>query len=247
MFNMDKKLLHVAALFLSFAVFALPSFAADKKAPLTDEEAEQAEIVTRLTKVKEPYLDGNNLIFTAGDKARFVGIAFDFEDFHVIHPYRRYNTYDDDGKVTSSLFFYILPLKKEMTKINYRIVVDGLWTLDPTNKTTVYDPGTRLTLSQVDATRDLPPATEVKDGKVRFVYTGKTGQHVRIGGSFTNWDSWIYEMKEVKPGVYQFDLTLPPGTYEYAYYSGVNTFADVTNPERCYTPDGKIASLIIVN
>ena len=54
-------------------------------------------------------------------------------------------------------------------------------------------------------------------------------------------------MRETTPGIYEFDLPLPPGTYQYAFYNGMNTIVDRTNPIRCYAPDGKQASQITVN
>ncbi|MCR5763312.1 MAG: glycogen-binding domain-containing protein [Treponema sp.] len=205
-------------------------------------------MVTQIKEVRAPYLIGDYLIFTAEKTADYVGIAFDFENFHTIHPYQIHNTYNADNEIESSLLFYILKLNKNQKDIKYRIVVDGLWTLDPTNPRQLYDKSTGLILSQVDASRTIPPATEIneKAGTVRFVYVGKTGQQIRLGGSFTNWDSWIYEMEEVKPGLYEFEISLPPGTYQYAYFTGVTSMVDRTNPERCYTRDGKEASLIVV-
>src|SRR5574344_64139 len=35
-----------------------------------------------------PYVKGNYAIFTAEKGARFVGIAFDFENFRIIHPFK---------------------------------------------------------------------------------------------------------------------------------------------------------------
>ena len=47
-------------------------------------------------------------------------------------------------------------------------------------------------------------------------------------------------------GVYQIELSLPPGTYDYAYYTGVTSFPDKTNPHRSYNPDGKVASRLVI-
>lgn len=241
---MEKRF--ICSLLLSLFLLAGAAFA-EKVAPVSDEEADRAELVIRIKDVQAPQLKGDYVIFTADSDSRFVGIAFDFENFHIIHPYQIRKIYDADGEVTKSFFFYILKLDKSMTDIRYRVVVDGLWTLDPTNTEKKYDRATGLMLSYFDANRDIPPATEVqKDGIVRFVYQGEAKQQVRLGGSFTNWDSWIYEMKEVKPGLYEFDLPLPPGTYQYAFFTGVNMMVDRSNPQRCYSPDGKVASQLTV-
>lgn len=245
--RMDKKIFHSTAIALLLALVPVLSAKAEGRLPLTDEEADYANLVTSISKVREPYIKDGYVVFTANKDARFVGIAFDFEDFNTIHPYQKHNTYTDTGEVRNTVFFYALKLTKDMQKIKYRVVIDGLWTLDPTNENKDFDRSTGLLLSIYDATREIPPATEqLKDGTVRFVYEGESGRQVRLGGSFTNWDSWIYEMKEVQPGLYQFELSLPPGIYQYAYFSGVNTIVDTTNPERCYTKDGKTASQITV-
>ena len=241
---MDKKF--ILTLIFLVSVLVMP-FAATAQAVLSDEELDYAEMVTKITKVRAPYIQGDYLIFTAKKDSRFVGVAFDFENFHTIHAYKIHNLKNNENEVIDSIFFYILKIPKRITKIAYRMVVDGLWTVDPENEIQEYDMNTGLVLSAVDVTRKIKPATEVLEkGLVRFVYQGRSGQQVRLGGSFTNWDSWIYEMKEVKPGLYQFELSLPPGTYQYAYFSGMNTIVDTTNPERCYTRDGKTASQITV-
>ena len=244
---MDKKIFRSMAAALLMLLVPSLTLTAEGRHPQTDEEADYANLVTSINKVCAPYMKDGYVVFTADKDARFVGIAFDFENFGTIHPYQKHVIYTDTGDVRDSLFFYALKLGKEMQKIKYRIVIDGLWTLDPTNESKGFDRSTGLQLSIYDATREIPPATEqLKDGRVRFVYQGESGRQVRLGGSFTNWDSWIYEMKEVEPGLYQFDLSLPPGTYQYAFFSGVNTMVDTTNPNRCYTIDGKTASFITI-
>ncbi|MDR1747759.1 MAG: glycogen-binding domain-containing protein, partial [Spirochaetaceae bacterium] len=68
----------------------------------------------------------------------------------------------------------------------------------------------------------------------------------RLAGSFNNWDSFMYEMTETSAGIYQIDIPLPPGTYFYAFFSGTAQIADIKNPDRRYTADGRIASVITV-
>ncbi len=211
-------------------------------------------LVSELTGYSAPILKGNSVVFTAKPDARFIGIAFDFEDFRQIHSFQLKKIYDIEGEVSNSFFFYILDLPKEVNDITYRLVVDGLWTTDPLNNNTVYNPATGITLSKLSLNRIRIPETEIRkaqskagtNGTVHFVYKGKAGQHIRLGGSFTNWDSWIYELTETEPGVYQIDIPLPPGTYYYAFYNGVISMVDTSNPDRGYTADGKVASVITV-
>lgn len=241
-----KKTIFLSMTLMLF--FTSLAFAA-KEVPLpTEEELDYLKLASSLSGPREPYMSGDFVVFTADKNARHVGIAFDFENFEVIHSFKLKNLYDQDFEVADSFYFYILSLPKTVQKIQYRIVVDGLWTTDPLNPRKVYNRDTEMMLSELLAKRDIPPVTEKHedDGLVHFIYEGKSGQEIRLGGSFTHWDSWIYRLKEVAPGLYALALPLAPGTYQYAYYTGTTSFIDVTNPERCYTPEGKMASQIVV-
>lgn len=214
----------------------------------SDEEYDYNELVNTIKSVKAPYLQGDYVIFTAERDVRHIGIAFDFEDFTEIHSFKLKKFTNMEYEESDSLLFYILKLPKNVLEVNYRLIVDGLWTTDPLNENLVFNKDTNLMMSHIDCTREIPPVTEkIANGKVRFVYKGKSGQKIRLGGSFTNWDSWIYQMKETKPGIYEFELPLAPGEYQYAYFTGINSFPDNTNKVKCYTSDGKVASLLIVN
>ncbi|MCR5217161.1 MAG: glycogen-binding domain-containing protein [Treponema sp.] len=225
-----------------FFALAAVSFASSD-----EEKWNYSILVSQIDSVQEPYLSGNSVIFTAREDARHVGIALDYENFSQIHSFSKKVMKDEFNNVTSSFYFYVLELPKNVQEFKYRLVIDGLWTMDPLNSNSVFDPDSNLMLSVFDAGREIPEITEEKaSGTVRFVYKGESGRHIRLGGSFTNWDSWIYELKEVSPGLYQLDLALPPGTYQYCYYSGIKSFVDKTNPERCYSNEGKEASLLVV-
>ncbi|MBQ0040277.1 MAG: glycogen-binding domain-containing protein [Treponema sp.] len=224
------------------------TFAAEAKAHLNDDQLDYAEIVNSIDAVEAPYLKGDYVVFTQEHNARHIGIAFDFEEYRTIHSFQIKKFMDMEYKESGSICFFIMKLPKDILSLNYRLVVDGLWTVDPMNPDVVFNREANLSLSHFDASRYIPPVTEKNnDGLVHFVYRGKSGQQVRVGGSFTNWDSWIYKMTEVSPGLYEFALPLPPGKYEYAFYTGITSFPDKGNPERCYTNDGKIASLLVVN
>lgn len=232
---------------LLLALFVIPSFSEDV-VHMTDEELDYAEIVNRIQGLGAPYLDGDNVIFTYPNTVRYVGIAFEFENFQTIHNFSVKRFYDAEYEESGSLCFYVLELPKHLETVNYRLVVDGLWTTDPQNSSTVYSDKASIKLSHFDASRFIPRVTEQRDdGIVHFVYQGAANLKVRLAGSFTNWDSWIYVMKETSPGFYELNLNLPPGRYEYAYYTGITSFPDRGNPERVYTNEGKTASLLIVN
>lgn len=237
----------IALFLLSAALFCSAAFADTTVRALPIDDADFATIAATISEVSAPYVKDDYIIFTQRKGPRYVGIAFDFENFREIHQFKIKNKRNDAYEIEDSLFFYILKLPKSVQSVNYRLVVDGLWTLDPLNEKCEFNTKSGLVLSQVNARRTIPAVTEKLDnGKVRFTYSGKPGEQVRLGASFTNWDSWIYELKEITPGQYQLDLPLPPGTYQYAFYIGMKSYPDKTNPERCYTADGKEASVLVV-
>jgi hypothetical protein len=242
---MNKRFLY--SLLFCFIAAEISCFAAKATPAEQPDTNEYDTLALSIDGLGSPYVEGNYAIFTADKNARYVGISFDFENFRTIHAFKRRTIRDSEYKAIDSFYFYILELPKTVQQVKYRLVVDGLWTTDPLNESTVYNEETGITLSLLDASRYIPPVTEQpKKGLVHFVYQGSSGEQIRLGGSFTNWDSWIYEMVEVQPGIYQLDLPLPPGKYEYAFYRGMTTLVDKGNPDRCYTPDGKVASLLVV-
>ena len=145
------------------------------------------------------------------------------------------------------MLFFLLERPAKLKNISYRLIIDGLWTTDPNNPNKIYDPTSGVSVSTVNVgilKPEITNATET-DG-VKFIYQGESGQQVRLGGTFTNWDSWIYELKETKPGFYELVLPLPEGTYYYNYYLGMNSISDKTNPKKAYTSDGRTTSVIEV-
>lgn len=234
-----------------FVLLAFFSFLYAKEKPAEadiPDTYEYDQLVGSLDGVNPPRVDGNYIIFTAPANARSVGIAFDFENFRTMHKFQLYKTYSFEGEITSEIFFYILERPKKTSRICYRLIIDGLWTTDPQNQNVLYNSTDGYTLSYLDINETDPIVTEKNaSGLTKFVCFAESGQTIRLGGTFTNWDSWIYEMKEVVPGRYEICLPLHPGTYYYAYYNGISSFTDTTNPMKGYSKDGRIVSRITIN
>jgi len=213
-----------------------------------EEQYDREIIISEINAVQPPYIKGDFIIFTAQVQSRHVGIAFDFEQFRVIHSYERIDTRDLENKVISSLYFYVLRIPSGVDSVSYKIITDGLWSIDPLNPNTKFDSASRSVLSSVRVYPDTTPATKVvRKGFVRFVYQGKTGERIQLGGTFTNWDPFIYELTETSPGFYECELPFLPGTYFYNFYKGLTAISDPTNSSRAYTADGRTASVIVVD
>lgn len=202
-------------------------------------------LITTIQRPCEPVIHNGYVIFTAHTSPRSVGIAFDFEDFKNIYQFQKLVTRDINNEPVDSVLFYILKIPAKTYEISYKLIIDGLWTLDPLNPAKKFDTETNITLSTVKIENTYPDATEqVQSNVIRFVYEGETGQKIRLAGSFTNWDSFIYELTETKPGFYEIYLPLPSGIHYYNYYKGADAFIDKRNPNRVYTADGRTASVI---
>lgn len=240
-----KKILILTGFLTLFSLVTAPVFAKDKTPAPDTYEYDLA--VTGISGVRAPYLTNNYIVFTAPVTSNSIGIAFDFEEFRTIHYFQLRKNYGYEGDVTSSYYFYILEAPKKLPRVSYRLIIDGLWTIDPNNEHVTYNEQENYALSYID----LPPAEieiteKLENGLTHFVCHGESGQKIRLGGTFTNWDSWIYEMKETVPGKYEIDIPLHPGTYYYAFYNGITAFLDETNPSRGYSTDGRIVSCITI-
>ena len=206
------------------------------------------KLIHEIEKPCAPIITEDYIIFTADTNHRNVGIAFDFENYQVIHPFQILMRTDEDGNKSPVHMFYCYERKHKIQTIKYRIIIDGLWTTDPLNPDKVYDDSVNLYFSRIDNLGTIYEYTEqTKDDSVRFIYKGESGLNLHLAGTFTNWDPWIYTMKETSPGFYELNLPLPRGKYYYNYYIGLTPILDNTNPDKVYTLDGRNASVIVIN
>ncbi len=246
--NPGAENLSMKRIVISFILIASIFSAYAKEVVVKPDTYDYDIIVSDIRGVQSPQVVDKYVIFTAENNARNVGIAFDFENYTKIHSFKIRRTYDIEGKETGSWFFYVLERPKKLESISYKIIIDGLWTTDPTNENTIYDWENGVQLSQIKLPVEHEHITEtVPEGFTRFVCNTEPGKKVRLGGTFTDWDSWIYEMTEVQPGKYEILLPLPAGTYYYAYYVGMKSFIDTTNPVKAYSKEGKVVSKLTVN
>lgn len=205
-------------------------------------------LLSSIDKPIGPILTNDYIIFTADKNHRFVGIVFDFEDYKTIHSFEIMTKTDDNGKKNKSYLFYCYKRKHKSSQIKYRLVFDGLWGTDPLNPNKEYDADVNLYFSKIENLGGIEVFTnKTNEDTVHFIYRGKSGQKVRLSGTFTNWDPWIYTLKETSPGFYELNLPLTTGTYYYNYIIGMNSYLDTSNPQKAYTEDGRSASVIKVD
>lgn len=209
------------------------------------------ELDSLLHEIEEPcgpVVTDDYIIFTCDSKYRYAGIAFDFEGYKKVHPFQVLTQTDENDKKTRKFMFYVYERQHKFTTVKYRLILDGLWTADPLNPNLEYDDSVNLYFSKIEDPESVRVYTAAQsDDSVHFIYKGAPGQTVQLTGTFTNWDPWIYELEETKPGFYELRLPLTSGKYYYTYFIGLKPVLDNTNPNKIYTADGRSASVITVN
>ena len=208
-----------------------------------------------------PVIFEDNVIFTISSGLRRAGVAFAHEDFSRVYWFRQLLVPQDrlgapipvgkkvpDPYKDSGILFYVWEIPENIKELEYRLIIDGLWTVDPSNPQTRKDPVSGLALSVLS----LPPKTPVPallnnpPGTLSFSFKGPPGETVTVAGNFNGWDPFMYELKEAPAGVYTLNLPLPPGRYQYVFFHRGQRYLDPYNPHRIYARDGSAASEIAI-
>jgi hypothetical protein len=224
---------------------------------------ESYEIVNRLLSIRRPsapVIVDNHVIFTADSGLRRIGVSFAHENFSNVYWFRqmvipqdRLNSQFDplitpDSYIDSGLQFYVYRIPMNLKEIEYRLVVNGLWTIDPLNPQSRRDPVSGLTMSVLALPyRPVPPnpLNGLPEG-LNFTFRGPPGEIVTVAGNFNGWDPFMYELREYPEGVYSITIPLPPGTYQYVFYHRGQRYVDPYNSRRIYARDGSAASEIVI-
>jgi len=203
--------------------------------------------------------DKTLVIFTASSTLRRVGIAFADEGFSKVHWFRQLLVSRDPLEILpeekkpakhrdSGIHFYVHQIPEGVLEIEYRLIINGLWTTDPANLYTRRDPASGVSVSVLSIPPGKPVPNPLKGppGSLSFVFDGPPGETVTVAGSFNSWDPFMYELKEGPAGTYSINIPLPPGRYEYVFFHRGQRFADPHNSRRVFSKDGNIASVIVI-
>ncbi len=191
---------------------------------------------------RAPVMRNRSILFTYEQEAyaRYVGIAFEFEEYQRIHPFLR-NQHD--------VFVLLFDPPEDSRELTYRIVVDGLWMPDPHNPNTVRDhKGNRLSqfTYKLPARRVIESPVISADGTVEFNVRYSAGKRVYLTGDFTNWEPFMIKMNETTPGLYTISRRFPPGDYSYCFIAGGARMTDPLNPFFYADSHGYLASRLTV-
>ena len=226
------------------------------------ESIESDQIMDRLLSITEPGMPeivDDLVVFTASSSLRRVGVAFADEGFAKVHWFRplliardpheipltekRPNLYKDSG-----LAFYVHQIPEGAKEIEYRLIINGLWTIDPANPHNRLDKNTGLSWSilPLPVKEIVPNPLKGPPGSLSFVFKGPPGETVSVAGDFNGWDPFMYELQEGPAGNYSINIPLPPGTYQYIFFHRGQRYLDPYNGKRVYSKDGRTASEIVI-
>jgi len=240
-------------------LFIILALAAAGSSQAVDIEAVGSyQLIDRLLSLSGPgapeFMD-DLVIFTAPSSHRRVGIAFADEGFYKVHWFRQLLVRGDlaEGPGTgeqkdSGIVFYIHQIPEGSSMLEYRMIINGLWTTDPANPNCKKDPVTGLTLStlSIPFKEKVPDPLKGPPGSLSFNFRGPPGETVSVGGSFNAWDPFMYELKEGPAGNYTINIPLPPGKYQYVFFHRGERYLDPHNASRVYSRDGNAASEIVI-
>ena len=244
----------------TLCVFFLLLASAPLPAQAQSETIESLEVLGFLLGLREPrapeIVDGT-VVFTAPSDLRRVGVAFADEGFSRVHWFAPLLVSDDPlerlrGRrapqyMDSGISFHIREIPPGIAQIEYRLVINGLWTVDPLNPNT-----SRTASGATVSVLALPAAASearasfpaVSEGVASFVFSGPPGETVTVAGSFNNWDPFMYALREGPPGTYSIQIPLPPGRHQYVFFHRGERIIDARNPVRVFSREGQPVSEI---
>jgi hypothetical protein len=227
-------------------------------------DTESYQFIDRLLTMsgpESPVVYEDAVIFTASSSLRRVGVSFAHEGFGRVHWFRQLLVPQDplgapippgkkspDPYKDSGILFLVYRFPADIEELEYRLVIDGLWTVDAANPLTRRDSGSGVTYSALPLPaikRDTSPLRGPPES-LSFTFKGPPGETVTVAGNFNGWDPFMYELAENPSGVYSLTLPLPPGTYQYVFFHRGERYLDPYNFSRVYTRDGKPVSQIVI-
>ena len=217
--------------------------------------------IRSISEPRRPEIFENGVLFTASASHRRVGISFAHEEYSRVHWFRPLMIPRDttelllpngkvdrtvDPNIDTGILFHLEIIPHDLRNMDYRLIIDGLWTADPLNPLSVIRPS-----GIVESRINLPERPRTfqeltQPGTYNFSFRATPGEVVTVGGTFNNWDPFMYEMRETYPGFYTLSLPLPPGNFQYVFFHRGEQVPDPANPRRIHKREGNVVSEAIV-
>ena len=224
--------------------------------------------LSELTRAETPRQFAGRIIFTyapgtsVGFAPHQVSIAFAHEAYRVLYRMHR-NSH--------RVFFYTLDLQGvpyDTTHIEYRVVIDGVWGLDPNNSDyRIDDSGIKISRIKVSRAHRFSTSPIVSNREVQFVFnpheealiiteTDGVRSHIEsnqkllvsVAGNFNGWDPYLNPLKapEDLRTIYQTTLSLAPGRHYYYFVVNGRRILDPHNPSVVTSSKGHSVSVVTI-
>lgn len=145
------------------------------------------------------------------------------------------------------VYVLIVTTPPQVSALRYRLVVDGIWTVDPHALSEITDRwGVHISEFPVPTTGighvEYPAVSP--EGLVEFRVLAESGQSVALVGSFNGWDPFMTPMVETQPGLYSRILRLTEGEHLYYFMIDGLRLPDPNNASRRWNVDGMAVSVV---
>lgn len=171
---------------------------------------------------------------------RYMGIAFAHEDFSKIHLF---------SKQKQGVYYFIYKVTGELSQLDYRLVMDGIWRSDDSNELQLQDVfGHELSRFELDTSimDDLTAPQILKNNEVLFRYRGEAGKRVFFNSDICSWDPFVFKMEEIRPGLYERKIRMTSGTHWYYFLvDGIKLLGNVSLDTRIHKIEGEVNQIIL--
>ncbi|MDR0720593.1 MAG: isoamylase [Treponema sp.] len=213
-----------------------------------------------ITAAGKPEIIEDGVLFTAPSSYRSVGIAFAHEDFARVYFFRKLLTLAEqepppaNGKQPppqygdSGVLFLAYTPPENIRTLEYRLIVNGLWTADPLNPLRREDAKSGIYHSVVilPEIKRTPTVFDGPEGSLSFHFTASPGETITVAGDFNGWDPFMHSLIETAPGRYSLTLPLPAGTYHYIFWRRGMRLTDPNNRNTVYDKFGNPVSEVVL-
>lgn len=182
----------------------------------------------------EPHIWNNTIFLTAKPPGnpRFVGVAFDYESYSLLHPF----------EINESGIYIFTSSAPERKEIKYRLIIDSLWMADPLCPNNSKDQyGIEVSSLYIDDPLFVKVEGPQFDnsGLTNFSIRSIPDSTVSIVGTFNGWDPYMSPLRESSPGVFTTDIKLREGNYYYYFIVDGKKAMDPMNFSRAMNKEGE--------
>lgn len=180
-----------------------------------------------------PFRFESSVIFTftpASKPVRYVGALFSSDKYAKIHVFSK-NDYN--------VYFYILPISRKISRLEYKFVQDGVWMTDPHNPK--MEGGDMSVYSLEGANHDLQsnPFVNQRQRDVTFRFYSTDAHRIYLVSDLNYWNFFSFQLQKDPRHVGVFSVTLynvKPGKHYYYFIVDNKKTIDPLNSTTVISP-----------